>query len=126
MIISMSNSTSGKSLRFRDPQSVSVHCTGQTIRAEHWLLSKLGPEPLSEEFLRADYLWAKSHGRRVERAKQFIMNAAIVVGVGNIYASESLVSCRAFIHAVRCRTNLPKGPIRAHSPQPSKTCLKKR
>jgi len=79
--------TSGKSLRFRDPRRFgSLHWSEDTD--QHWLLSKLGPEPLGDEFS-ANYLWARSRGRKVA-VKQFIMNANIVVGVGNIYASESL------------------------------------
>ena len=54
----------------------------------HKLIRSLGPEPLGDEFS-ADYLWQRSRGRRVN-VKQFIMNANIVVGVGNIYASEAL------------------------------------
>jgi formamidopyrimidine-DNA glycosylase len=54
----------------------------------HRLLSQLGPEPLSDEF-DGDYLWQKSRGRKIS-IKQFIMIAQIVVGVGNIYASEAL------------------------------------
>jgi formamidopyrimidine-DNA glycosylase len=78
---------SGKSLRFRDPRRFgSLHWTDDT--SGHWLLEKLGPEPLDEAFS-GDYLWARSRGRRVA-VKQFIMNADIVVGVGNIYASEAL------------------------------------
>jgi len=78
---------SGKSLRFRDPRRFgSLHWADDA--EQHWLLRKLGPEPLSSDFS-GDYLWAKSRGRRVG-IKQFIMNAGIVVGVGNIYASESL------------------------------------
>ena len=78
---------SGKSLRFRDPRRFgSLHWSDDAT--QHWLLRKLGPEPLSDDFS-GDYLWERSRGRRVN-VKQFIMNAAIVVGVGNIYASESL------------------------------------
>lgn len=78
---------SGKALRFRDPRRFgSLHWTDDTT--QHWLLRKLGPEPLGSDFT-AQYLWDKSRGRRVN-IKQFIMNAAVVVGVGNIYASESL------------------------------------
>jgi len=78
---------SGKSLRFRDPRRFgSLHWSQDA--SQHWLLRKLGPEPLSNAFS-ADYLWARSRGRKVA-VKQFIMNANIVVGVGNIYASESL------------------------------------
>jgi len=78
---------SGKSLRFRDPRRFgSLHWTADA--AQHWLLKNLGPEPLGDEFS-GEYLWQRSRGRRVA-VKQFIMNANIVVGVGNIYASESL------------------------------------
>ena len=55
---------------------------------KHKLLKSLGPEPLSDAF-DGEYLWAKSRGRKVS-IKQFIMNAQVVVGVGNIYASEAL------------------------------------
>jgi len=77
----------GKSLRYRDPRRFgSLHFSNDVAR--HHLIRNLGPEPLSRDFV-ADHLWAKSRGRRIN-VKQFIMNAAIVVGVGNIYASESL------------------------------------
>ena len=87
---------SGKSLRFRDPRRFgSLHWSNDLT--QHWLLRKLGPEPLSEDFS-GQYLWETSRGRRVS-VKQFIMNAEIVVGVGNIYASESLFL--AGIHPLR-------------------------
>jgi formamidopyrimidine-DNA glycosylase len=86
----------GKSLRFRDPRRFgSLHFSKDI--ANHKLLRDLGPEPLGTDF-NAEYLWSKSRGRRVS-VKQFIMNAAIVVGVGNIYASESLFN--AGIHPQR-------------------------
>ena len=78
---------SGKMLRFRDPRRFgSFHWT--TNPSRHPLLEKLGPEPLSDDF-DGEYLRTVSRGRKVS-IKQFIMNAHIVVGVGNIYASESL------------------------------------
>ncbi len=78
---------SGKALRLRDPRRFgSLHWSADPYG--HPLLKSLGPEPLSDEF-DGDYLWRKSRGRKVA-VKLFIMNAAIVVGVGNIYASESL------------------------------------
>jgi formamidopyrimidine-DNA glycosylase len=52
------------------------------------LLGSLGPEPLENNF-NADYLFERSRKRRVA-IKTFIMNSHIVVGVGNIYASEAL------------------------------------
>jgi formamidopyrimidine-DNA glycosylase len=78
---------SGKTLRFRDPRRFgSLHFSKNPL--QHKLLHSLGPEPLGDDFDGA-YLWEKSRGRRVS-IKQFIMNAQVVVGVGNIYASESL------------------------------------
>ena len=78
---------SGLMLRFRDPRRFgSLHWSANPL--SHPLLSKLGPEPLFDEF-DGNYLWQKSRGRKVN-VKQFIMNAHIVVGVGNIYASEAL------------------------------------
>ncbi len=78
---------SGKSLRYRDPRRFgSLHWTDNP--EQHKLLRSLGPEPLDDAFS-GEYLWKKSRGRRVN-IKQFIMNAHIVVGVGNIYAREAL------------------------------------
>jgi formamidopyrimidine-DNA glycosylase len=82
---------SGQVLRLRDPRRFgSLHFSEDP--ATHWLLKDLGPEPLSDEF-DGHYLWQRSRGRRVA-VKQFIMNASIVVGVGNIYASEALFRAR--------------------------------
>jgi formamidopyrimidine-DNA glycosylase len=78
---------SGKTMRFRDPRRFgSLHWSKTPL--QHKLLKSLGPEPLSNNF-DAKYLWQRSRGRRVS-VKQFIMNAQVVVGVGNIYASETL------------------------------------
>ena len=78
-------------MRFRDPRRFgSLHWSKTPL--QHKLLKSLGPEPLVNDF-DARYLWEKSRGRRVS-VKQFIMNAQVVVGVGNIYASEALyLSC---------------------------------
>jgi formamidopyrimidine-DNA glycosylase len=78
---------SGKTMRFRDPRRFgSLHWSKTPL--QHKLLKSLGPEPLGDDF-DASYLWERSRGRRVS-VKQFIMNAQVVVGVGNIYASEAL------------------------------------
>ncbi len=77
----------GKALRFRDPRRFgSLHWSKSPL--DHKLLKSLGPEPLGEDF-GGSYLWERARGRRVS-IKQFIMNAQVVVGVGNIYASEAL------------------------------------
>ncbi|MCW1776784.1 hypothetical protein NB693_20420 [Pantoea ananatis] len=54
----------------------------------HPLLAELGPEPLSEAF-DGDHLFRLSRGRTAP-VKTFLMDQRIVVGVGNIYAAESL------------------------------------
>ena len=75
-------------LRFNDPRRFgSIHWT-RTEPASHPLLRSLGPEPLSDAF-DGDYLFEKSRKRKLA-VKLFIMNAHVVVGVGNIYASEAL------------------------------------
>lgn len=56
------------------------------------MLNTLGHEPFSEEF-NAEYLFSKISNRKIP-IKQLIMDNAIVVGVGNIYACESLFLCR--------------------------------
>jgi len=87
----------GRCLRFNDPRRFgSLHwVTGDPL--EHPLLAGLGPEPLAEEFGGA-CLAARAQGRKVA-VKQFLMDQRIVVGVGNIYASEALF--RAGIHPRR-------------------------
>lgn len=78
---------SGKAMRFRDPRRFGSFLWTENAH-EHPLLKNLGPEPLGQAF-DGDYLWQTARGRRVP-IKQFIMNSTVVVGVGNIYASESL------------------------------------
>ncbi len=78
----------GALLRFHDPRRFgSLHWTmGDPER--HPLLAKLAPEPLSPSF-DADYLYRKTR-RRAVAIKLLLMNSQVVVGVGNIYASEAL------------------------------------
>ncbi len=80
--------TTGMALRFRDPRRFgSVHWT-KSDPLQHKLLRHLGPEPLAKDFSGA-YLLQRAAGRR-QAIKTFIMDSRIVVGVGNIYASEAL------------------------------------
>jgi len=87
----------GGCLRFNDPRRFgSLHwVTGDPL--EHPLLAGLGPEPLDRGFGGA-YLAGRARGRKVA-IKQFLMDQRVVVGVGNIYASEALF--RAGIHPRR-------------------------
>jgi formamidopyrimidine-DNA glycosylase len=79
---------SGHCLRFNDPRRFgSLHWVVGDA-GQHPLLADLGPEPLERSF-DAGYLVSKGRGRRVA-IKQFLMDQRVVVGVGNIYASEAL------------------------------------
>ncbi len=74
-------------LRYTDPRrfgSQLWQADGET----HPLLINLGPEPLSDDF-DGDYLYRHSRGRHAA-VKVFLMDQAVVVGVGNIYAAEAL------------------------------------
>jgi formamidopyrimidine-DNA glycosylase len=75
-------------LRFNDQRKFGAVLWCDTPIDKHPLLSKLGPEPLTEEF-NADYLLEQA-GKRNLAVKSFIMDSHIVVGVGNIYANEAL------------------------------------
>ncbi len=78
---------SGRILRFTDPRRFGS-LLWQPVGSTHKLLAQLGPEPLSDDF-DGDHLWRLSRGRAAS-VKTFIMDQAIVVGVGNIYAAEAL------------------------------------
>lgn len=84
----------GKILRLRDPRRFgAVLWTAQSVHA-HRLIAGLGVEPLSPSF-NALRLHTLTRGHRVA-IKLFLMDAKQIVGVGNIYANESLF--RARIH----------------------------
>jgi formamidopyrimidine-DNA glycosylase len=78
----------GKALRLTDPRRFGAILWTAMDPSKHELLRSLGPEPLSDKF-NTDYLFERSRSRK-SSIKQFIMDGKIVVGVGNIYASESL------------------------------------
>ncbi len=74
-------------LRFNDPRRFGC-LLWQPPGEIHSLLTRLGPEPLSDDF-DGDGLFARSRGRSAP-IKTFLMDQAVVVGVGNIYAAEAL------------------------------------
>lgn len=78
---------SGVILRYNDPRKFGCWLWAEKAE-EHELLKKLGPEPLSDAFT-SGYLFKKGRKKTVA-IKNFIMNNEVVVGVGNIYACESL------------------------------------
>lgn len=92
----------GLELRYHDPRRFGLCLVGDGNPNKHPLLSGLGPEPLSPAF-RAGVLIRACAGSRVT-IKQRIMDGSVVVGVGNIYASESLFYAR--IHPARVAADL--------------------
>lgn len=86
-----------KILRLHDPRRFGAFLWTFGDPSLHPLLKDLGPEPLTDAF-NAEYLWLRS--RKVKTAiKPWLMTNQVVVGVGNIYANESLFM--AGIHPCR-------------------------
>ncbi|WP_045386258.1 bifunctional DNA-formamidopyrimidine glycosylase/DNA-(apurinic or apyrimidinic site) lyase [Vibrio rotiferianus] len=83
--------SNGKVLRYNDPRRFGAWLWSAPNES-HAVLSHMGPEPLNEEF-NADYVAGKAKSKRIA-VKQFIMDNKVVVGVGNIYANESLFKSR--------------------------------
>ncbi len=79
----------GRCLVFNDARRFGLMTITQSQNVQkHPLLARLGPEPLDKEFTTA-YL-EKALKVRTTAIKPAIMDQALVVGVGNIYASEAL------------------------------------
>lgn len=94
--------SNNKILRLRDPRKFGCVLWAENDINDHRLIEALGPEPLEDAF-DADYLHAKANNRQCS-IKALIMNSHIVVGVGNIYASEALF--RAGINPKRKAGNI--------------------
>jgi formamidopyrimidine-DNA glycosylase len=77
----------GRVLRYHDPRRFGALLWSDDPE-RHPLLATLGVEPLSEEFT-GPFLHARCRGRS-SAIKQVIMDAHLLVGVGNIYANEAL------------------------------------
>ncbi len=79
----------GLLLRYRDPRRFGVIAWQEGAEAaRHPLLCGLGTEPLGQEFC-GDWLYRATRARR-SPIKTLLMDAGFLVGVGNIYAAESL------------------------------------
>jgi len=87
MVLQTASKAPARVLRFNDPRRFGC-LLWQPPGEMHDLLRDLGPEPLSDDF-HGDYLFELSRGRKAP-VKTFLMDQAVVVGVGNIYAAESL------------------------------------
>lgn len=91
----------GRVMRLRDPRRFGAVLWAGEHPDQHMLLKVLGPEPLDDSF--TGEMLHRAIRTRSSPIKTVIMDSHLVVGVGNIYASESLF--RAAIH--------PQTPARA-------------
>jgi formamidopyrimidine-DNA glycosylase len=95
----------GASLRYRDPRRFGCVGLSNSDRwQDHPWLAKLGPEPLTTSFT-VERFYHDLQQRRCA-IKQVIMDGCVVVGVGNIYASEALFE--AGIHPKRAANRVAK------------------
>lgn len=93
--------SNGKVLRYTDPRRFGAWLWTASLEG-HNVLAHLGPEPLSDEF-NGEYLHQRCARKKVA-IKPWLMDNKLVVGVGNIYASESLFA--AGIHPDRLASSL--------------------
>ena len=82
----------GRALKFEDPRRFGLFEV-QEIGDDGWpvCMAGIGVEPLSRGFTGA-FLYERSRGRK-KTVKEFIMDNAVVTGIGNIYAAETLFAC---------------------------------
>jgi formamidopyrimidine-DNA glycosylase len=99
---------SGAVLRLHDPRRFGCFLYTEEDPAQHPLLRALAPEPLEPGF-DGEYLHRVTRRRRVA-VKILLMNAQLVTGVGNIYASEALF--RAHIRPGRRASSLTRAECR--------------
>jgi formamidopyrimidine-DNA glycosylase len=98
----------GKEMVFNDARRFGlITICANNLLANHKLFATLGPEPLEDGFS-ADYLYNELRHKKTS-IKQVLMNNVIVVGVGNIYACESLF--QAGISPVRAANMVSKEEI---------------
>lgn len=98
----------GRAMRVTDPRRFGAVLWLRGNPEDHPLLAGLGPEPLAPAF-DGDWLYARSRRRRAP-VKAFLMDAANVVGVGNIYACEALFA--AGIHPARAAGRIGRARYR--------------
>jgi formamidopyrimidine-DNA glycosylase len=106
----------GRQLRYRDVRRFGRLLFGseeELLRERQ--LPRLGPEPIDPSFT-ADDLYRRLKGRRAP-LKALLLDQAVVAGVGNIYADESL-------YRARIRPDRPAGRISRKSAQRLRDALR--
>lgn len=98
--------SNGRELRFHDPRRFGLVLRLRGDPQDHPLLAHLGPEPLGDGFDTA-HLQAACATRKAA-IKQVIMDAKVVVGVGNIYACESLFRAGILPRTPACKLGKPR------------------
>jgi formamidopyrimidine-DNA glycosylase len=96
----------GAIVRYRDPRRFGAFLWHAEGTPPHPLLASLGPEPFDPQFTSA-YLKAAFRGRRAA-VKSLLMDGHLVVGVGNIYASEALFRAGIRPSSPAGRVSLPR------------------
>jgi len=96
----------GTLMRLRDPRRFGAVLWHEGDITQHPLLARLGPEPLQDDF-NAAYLYRATR-KRSAAIKQVIMDSHVVVGVGNIYASESLFHAGIRPQLAAAKLSLPR------------------
>jgi formamidopyrimidine-DNA glycosylase len=94
----------GRGLLFEDTRGLGSLTIPDAAALEH-ALARLGPEPLSPQFIAAAFLESAAASR--QPAKLFLMDQRRVAGLGNIYAAEALFAARVD----------PRAPIRSVAPR---------
>lgn len=94
-------------LRYTDPRRFGAILWTEENPSNHPLLKQLGLEPLEDTF-NAVYLLEQAQKRRIA-IKTLLMNAKVVVGIGNIYATEALFLAR--IHPAAFASSLTANQI---------------
>lgn len=84
--------SNGNILRYTDPRRFGAILWTTDPALEHKLLRELGPEPLTSAFT-GKHLLQQAQNKKIA-VKNFIMDSKVVVGVGNIYASEALFAAK--------------------------------
>ncbi|HLH62391.1 MAG TPA: DNA-formamidopyrimidine glycosylase [Ktedonobacteraceae bacterium] len=101
------NLTDGRRLLFTDPRKFGrIELWPRAQEAE--ALARLGPEPLSDEFM-VESLAERLAGRR-GAIKQVLLSQEVIAGLGNIYADEALFYAR--IHPLRRAGSLTTEEVR--------------
>ena len=98
-------------VRYCDPRRFGALVWTEANPETHKLIEHLGPEPLTDDFS-GEYLYSQSRKRK-QAVKGWLMDSKVVVGVGNIYANESLFL--AGIHPLKAAGKLTR-------PQAEKLC----